>query len=109
MTYEIDAKFIIITNNRKLIKNQTKRQDSHYTIKAMLGSILDLSICGAEKLNQNTITTLLIPREKHDQYQDSLKTGREVCVTGTVVMHSKGFHPVYIKEIKEQNCKPRFR
>ena len=78
MTYEIDAKFIIITNNRKLIKNQAKRQDSHYTIKAMLGSIVDLSICGAEKLNQNTITTLLIPREKHDQYKESLKTGKTI-------------------------------
>ena len=99
MSYEINATFIIITNNYGLIKSDQHRKDSHYTIKAVLGSHADLYVSQPERLNPNSMTTLLIPKETQDKYADILKSGREITIRGTLMMHSKTFHPVYVREI----------
>ncbi|MAV28205.1 MAG: hypothetical protein CMF43_00140 [Legionellales bacterium] len=99
MSYEINATFIVITNNYALVKYDQHRKDSHYTVKAVLGSHADLSVSQPERLNQNSMTTLLIPKKTYDKHASNLKSGREIAIRGTLMMHSRTFHPVYVKEI----------
>lgn len=99
MSYEINATFIVITNNYSLVKENQHRKDSHYTIKAVLGTHADLSVSQPERLNQNSMTTLLIPKKTHEKHMGALKSGNEIAIRGTLMMHSRTFHPVYVKEI----------
>ena len=102
MTYEIKGTFFILSNNNQLIMKEKSREDTHCTLKAILGTQSDLSQGKDHKIDTNTMTTLLVNRKKHVHLLEKIKTGCEVVVQGTVVMNSKSFHPIYVSDIKEK-------
>ena len=101
MAYYIRATFFIITNNSRLVQQQDRRTDTHYTLKAMLGSRGDLSRCVEDKIDRKSMVTLLIDRAVYQAHECQLKTGYEVSISGTVIMHDKNFHPIYVDKVHD--------
>lgn len=100
MEVEVRGKFYIIAirmNGATELASQTG--ENFCVVKGILGSKQDLDNTKLSRLSTNSITTLLINKEKHGESITRIKTGSEVTIIGHIDYHNKSFHPIYVKKI----------
>lgn len=93
MEYSIKAKFIIISNSYNI------KTGNLCILKGLLGTEYEITKEQNEKINRNSISTLLLKRNKHEKIIKNIKTGCKIHVLGKINILKNRHQHIQIEEI----------
>ena len=93
MEYEIEAKFIIMS------KSHDMSTDNICIMKGILGSEHEITKEYSNKIDKNSITTLVIRKSKHKKTVNKIRTGCEISILGTLKILKNHHQHIHIKKI----------
>ncbi|MEC8882781.1 MAG: hypothetical protein VX737_05850 [Pseudomonadota bacterium] len=93
MEYSIKAKFIIISNSYNI------KTGNLCILKGLLGSEYEIMKEQDEKINRNSISTLLLKRNKHGKIIKHIKTGCKIKILGKINIVKNRHQHIQIEEV----------